>query len=145
VNQFATWVPISRLLGQYEISRAGQIRSVSRVGLDGRRLSGRTLKLGTRNGYKVAWARLNGETICLSIHRLVAEAFVPNPENKPEVNHKDCDKTNNAAANLEWVTKSENNAHAWRVGPRSTRRGWWRSSENKTPGGCVPSGRLEGA
>jgi hypothetical protein len=115
------WAPILWLLGHYEISSDGQMRSVARIGHDGRRLSGRLLRLGTRNGYKVAWPRLEGRTICVSIHRLVAEAFIPNPEGKPDVNHKDGDRANNSISNLEWVTKSENMAHAWRIGLCSSR------------------------
>ena len=56
----------------------------------------------------------NGRKV--SLHRLVAEAFLPNPQGKPHVNHKDGNKKNCAAKNLEWVTQSENEKHAFKTG-----------------------------
>ena len=71
------------------------------------------------HGYKVFCTKLDGRksnSILLRVHRLVADTFVANPENKPFVNHKDGDKGNNHFSNLEWVTSSENSKHAWNKG-----------------------------
>jgi len=68
-----------------------------------------------RYGYMVAHLSENGKAFDRLVHRLVATAFIPNPEGKPFVNHKDGDKTNNSVDNLEWVTQKENIRHSIEV------------------------------
>lgn len=71
------------------------------------------------NGYlKVSLANGDGTAEQVLVHRLVAKHYVPNPYDYPEVNHKDGDKTNNRATNLEWVSREGNAAHALRIGLR---------------------------
>lgn len=65
-----------------------------------------------KDGYHVISLSKNNNPKYFYLHRLVAEHFVPNPENKKYVNHKDGDKSNNHASNLEWCTASENSQHA---------------------------------
>ena len=67
-----------------------------------------------RYGYEVVTLTVHGYSKCFTVHRLVALAFIPNPCNKPTVNHKDENKRNNAVSNLEWATHKENDNHGTR-------------------------------
>lgn len=74
-----------------------------------------------KNGYTHVCLSQNGISCVKLVHRLVAEAFIPNPENKPCINHKNNIRSDNRATNLEWCTHKENNLYAYRVfkcGPR---------------------------
>lgn len=80
-------------------------------------ISNKFLKLGKgSNGYLQCVLRIDGKSINRMIHRLVAEAYIPNPNNKPEVNHIDLNKINNNVDNLEWCTSKENKEHAIKNG-----------------------------
>lgn len=99
------WKQIPNL--PYEISSLGKIRN----------LQGKILKTYIQNsGYEQIKINYQGLHIHKSIHRLVAEAFIPNPLNKEYVNHIDGNKLNNAVDNLEWCTNSENILHARKTG-----------------------------
>jgi len=75
------------------------------------------------SGYLQLDLRVNGITKCYMVHRLLAEYFIPNPENKPCINHKDGNKLNNNLSNLEWCTYSENLVHAYENNLRSSVKG----------------------
>ena len=99
------WKQIPNL--PYEISSLGKTRN----------LQGKVLKTYVQNsGYEQIKINYQGLHIHKSIHRLVAEAFIPNPLNNPCVNHIDGNKLNNTVNNLEWCTNSENILHARKTG-----------------------------
>ena len=105
------WKDIEGYEGLYQVSTLGRVRSL--YGHGG--VSVRILKPYIRKtGYLDVGLFKNGAYSYKLIHRLVAQAFVPNPENKPVVNHKDEDKTNNQVENLEWCTAEYNNNYGTR-------------------------------
>ena len=107
----------------YQVSNLGRVKSLSRT-VDGKLNSKRVLLeriLSDRDngrGYRVLELYKDDKRYFKKVHRLVAEAFIPNPENKPEVNHIDTDKTNNNDWNLEWVTGKENSQHIYNAGKK---------------------------
>lgn len=110
------WKDVQGYEGQYKVSNLGRVKSIKRKLDSGRSVSEKILnsssKKKTQDGYLMV--ALAGKTF--RVNRLVAAAFIPNPNNKPVVNHIDGDKENNKADNLEWATISENMLHAYRCG-----------------------------
>lgn len=102
------WAPVRGFEGLYEVSDLGRVK---RCG------SAKCLKpMPNTKGYPSVDLKDHGRRKYAVVHRLVAETFIPKPDNKPQVNHKDGDKTNNAVSNLEWCTGLENIRHAVRTG-----------------------------
>lgn len=121
------WHPCAGFETHYEVSNLGNVRSIERMVnhyCGGSKVNLSTLlKAGkSKNGYLTVSFCIDGVKSNQSVHRLVARAFIENESNKPQVNHKDGNKHNNNVNNLEWVTRSENGLHAYRVLKVSTRK-----------------------
>lgn len=115
------WKDVKGYEGLYQVSNLGRIKSLDRHFIRSNNKSftykGKILKgsLDTK-GYIQIELKGNGQRDIRALHRLIAIAFIPNPENKPQIDHLDGNKTNNKVTNLEWVTCRENIRRAWRNG-----------------------------
>ena len=115
------WKDIKGYEGLYQVSNLGRIKSLKRFKKNHSKLqkvNEKILKLyiNKRNGY--VYRNLNKNSLEKNhrVHRLVAETFIPNPNNLPQINHKDGNKQNNCVDNLEWCTCKENMQHAYKLG-----------------------------
>lgn len=113
------WKDIPGYEGMYQVSNLGNIRGVDRYvkqmhgGLQFKK--GQLLRQKKNNrGYKIIILTKYHKQKTFTIHRLVAMAFIPNPQQLPEINHIDCDKTNNRVENLEWCDRNQNLNHGER-------------------------------
>lgn len=111
------WKAVKGYEGLYEVSNSGKVRTLPHT-TNGITVPSTELKTSMHKSHRYIRLRLykNGESKDYMLHRLVAQAFVPNPCNKPQINHIDGDRANNSASNLEWCTQAENNRHAIDMG-----------------------------
>ena len=122
------WKPAFGYEGFYEVSNLGRVRSVAHYDANKHFRPSKVIKIGTRpNGYKLVHLSKNGETKYVSVHRLVAYAFVDKPDGCDVVNHIDNEPANNRADNLEWTTLKGNMQWATRQG----RMGWRPENQEK--------------
>lgn len=96
----------------YQVSNKGRVRSLKRNKM-------LTLRVTTK-GYLQVHLRVDGKDITPKVHRLVANAFIDNPNNLPQINHINGDKTDNRVSNLEWCTNGQNLKHSYEVLGRKT-------------------------
>ena len=107
------WKDVVGYEGYYEVSNLGNVRAVDRIitridGVSYKKCRKSMAKVLNDDGYPTVKLSKNGKSTRIAVHRLVAMAFVPNPDELPEVNHIDFDRTNVKADNLEWVSHKDN-------------------------------------
>ena len=122
------WKDIQGYEGFYQISNLGNVKSLERVidkgnGILQHRKERIMNKRESVDGYYVAKLNVNKKSKSIAIHILVARHFIDNPNNYPEVNHKDCNRKNNQVDNLEWCTHQQNVEHSKQLGHYKTKSG----------------------
>lgn len=125
------WKDIKDYVGLYQVSNLGRVKSLKRrvKKWNGYRMIGEKIlksKLD-KNGYCLITLCKNNIDKTFKMHRLVAQSFIPNPQNKPEINHKNNQKQKNYVKNLEWVTSKENKQH-------SIKNGWFHTAKGENNG-----------
>lgn len=111
------WKDIKGYVGIYKVSNFGRIKSLNRINHLNANIKGKMMKQSNaRGGYKVIGLSIYGNKKQHKVHRLIAEAFIPNDDDKPFINHIDGITNNNSLDNLEWCTPSENSKHAFKIG-----------------------------
>lgn len=123
------WLPVVNYEGLYEVSNMGRVKSLgSSFTHKGGWLIPKNGKILKQNldsdGYPIVGLSKNRKTTTRKVHRLVAIAWICNPENKPEVNHKKGIKIDNRDTQLEWNTSSENQKHAFNTGLQKAQKPW---------------------
>lgn len=134
------WKDIEGYENKYEVSSYGQVRSVEReyTSIGGKKVhkKGRILKqFSDKRNYKRVALCANGVCKQKAVHRLVAMAFLNSEKDKPEVNHKDGNPSNNNADNLEWCSRSENILHSYRKLGRE-----WNAGRPRVKVICIETG-----
>ncbi len=128
------WKDIKGFEGFYQISSLGRIKSLGGwCGTAKRKEKIRSTSL-THDGYVKVRLLYQGQDKTMRVHRLVAEAFIPNPDNKDTVNHIDGNKQNNTISNLEWTNRTEQMLHAYNLGLKNSRVGSDNSNAKLTDG-----------
>ena len=110
------WKDVENYEGLFQVSNFGRVRSMNKI-LElcddrVRRVKGKILKTSIIRGYECITFYHNNKSKTFKVHRLVAQAFIPNPKNLPQVNHIDENKLNNLVSNLEWCTAKYNNDYS---------------------------------
>ena len=132
------WKPIQEFNGEYEVSNLGRVRSMKQYGGQIGRIMPQTKQ---HHGYHAVMFWMNNKAYCRKVHRLVAEAFIQNPDNLKEVNHIDGNHDNNQVSNLEWITHQANVQHSFDTGIKQPHR--WTAEERRKIGDKVRGARLK--